>query len=360
MMKKSIPFLMGFILLLGLFTSCDNDDLEGLGKGANGSFSGDKLALTYSGVPMQGKQATFYTSDGKKATIRLAGLLDLSTLFPSAGIPSVAMMVPGVVPGEVETDLKNVPLTLSADGNSYTFEGTDQKNGRELTYKGEVSANKMVLSVQVKMPSTVWSGSWKASNKGVFFLEWDSKETIPVNGMELTISTIAPMAGQIVSQLLANSFQGVSFLDDGNVTITYKKKGMTDWATSPINLAHYYIKNEKLYLQLNFTQIMAAAQTTKATNITTLVKLLSSMVEYMAGGIPLQYEQNSDGTAKLWLATEDAKALLKLLTVDFIQEKIIAILPADIAPYVKPILENLSAILDSTTRLEMGLQLQRN
>ena len=135
---------MGFILLLGLFTSCDNDDLEGLGKGANGSFSGDKLALTYSGVPMQGKQATFYTSDGKKATIRLAGLLDLSTLFPSAGIPSVAMMVPGVVPGEVETDLKNVPLTLSADGNSYTFEGTDQKNGRELTYKGEVSANKCI------------------------------------------------------------------------------------------------------------------------------------------------------------------------------------------------------------------------
>ena len=269
-------------------------------------------------------------------------------------------MVPGVVPGEVETDLKNVPLTLSADGNSYTFEGTDQKNGRELTYKGEVSANKMVLSVQVKMPSTVWSGSWKASNKGAFFLEWDSKATIPVNGMELPISTIAPMAGQIVSQLLANSFQGVSFLDDGNVTITYKKKGMTDWATSPINLAHYYIKNEKLYLQLNFAQIMAAAQTTKATNITTLVKLLSSMVEYMAGGIPLQYEQNSDGTAKLWLATEDAKALLKLLTVDFIQEKIIAILPADIAPYVKPILENLSAILDSTTRLEMGLQLQRN
>ena len=65
-MKKSIPFLMGFILLLGLFTSCDNDDLEGLGKGANGSFSGDKLALTYSGIPMQGKQATFYTSDGKK------------------------------------------------------------------------------------------------------------------------------------------------------------------------------------------------------------------------------------------------------------------------------------------------------
>ena len=333
-MKKSIPFLMGFILLLGLFTSCDNDDLEGLGKGANGSFSGDKLTLTYSGVPMQGKQATFYTS--------------------------VAMMVPGVVPGEVETDLKNVPLTLSADGNSYTFEGTDQKNGRKLTYKGEVSANKMVLSVQVKMPSTVWSGSWKASNKGAFFLEWDSKATIPVNGMELPISTIAPMAGQIVSQLLANSFQGVSFLDDGNVTITYKKKGMTDWATSPINLAHYYIKNEKLYLQLNFTQIMAAAQTTKATNITTLVKLVSSMVEYMAGGIPLQYEQNSDGTAKLWLATEDAKALLKLLTVDFIQEKIIAILPADIAPYVKPILENLSAILDSTTRLEMGLQLQRN
>lgn len=358
-MKNSISFLMGFFLLLGLLASCDSSDLDGLGKGANGSFSGDKLALTYSGAPMLGKQATFYTSDGKKATIRLDGLLDLSTLLPSSGIPSVAMMVPGVIPGEVETELKDVKLSLSADGNSYTFEGNDKNNGRELTYKGEVSADKMTLSIQAKMPEGAWNGTWETSGKGAFFLNWDTKATIPVNGMQIPISSVAPIASQVVSQLLAASFQGISFLDDGNVTITYKRKGGAEWLTSPMNLAHYYIKDEKLYVQLNFTQIMAAAQTTKAADISALVKILTNMVEYMAGGIPLQYEQSTDGTAKLWLATEDAKELLQLLTIDFVQEKIVAVLPADIAPYVKPVLENLSAILESTTRLELGLQLQK-
>lgn len=351
---------MGFVLSLGLFASCDNDDLEGVGKGANGSFSGEKLNLTYSDARMLGKQATFYTSDGKKATIRLTGLLDLSTLLPSSDIPSVAMMVPGVVPGEIETELKGVKLSHGADGNSYLFEGSDEKNGRKLTYKGEVSADKMILNIQAKMPENVWNGTWKASGQGAFFLNLDSKATIPVNGAELPLSAVAPIASQIVSQLLAASLQDISFLDDGNVTLTYRKQGTNEWATFPINMAHYYIKDEKLFLQLNFTQLLAAIQTTKATNIASLVSIFVKMSDYLASGIPLQYEQTSDGTAKLWLATEDTKALLQLLTADFVQEKLVAILPANVLPYVKPVLENLEAILNSTTKFEIGLQLQKS
>ena len=99
--------------------------MPGLGKEANTTFSGEKLALTYGGSAMPGKQIKFHTYDGEKASIEMSGVLDLAALFPSENLPEIGLLAPGVVPGEIITQLENVPLTLGADGSTYSFSGTD-------------------------------------------------------------------------------------------------------------------------------------------------------------------------------------------------------------------------------------------
>ena len=46
----------------------------------------------------------------------------------------------------------------------------------------------------------------------------------------------------------------VTFKADGNIVATYKNKAGVD-VESPINLANYYIKNDKLYVTLNIDMI---------------------------------------------------------------------------------------------------------
>ena len=87
--------------------------------------------------------------------------------------------------------------------------------------------------------------------------------------------------------------------------------------------------------------------------------MLRDLVSYMSEGIPLTYEQAEDGSVKLTLATEDAKALLKLLTVDFISDKIVEALPENAQSIAQPLLEKLPELLDATTTLEISLKLNK-
>ena len=303
---------------MGLLVSCEESDLPGLGKEANTTFSGEKLALTYGGSAMPGKQIKFHTYDGEKASIEMSGVLDLADLFPSENLPEIGLLAPGVVPGEIITQLENVPLTLGADGSTYSFSGTDTSNGRELTYSGQVSADKMTMDIQVKMPDDNLMGSWKLASGQSLSMVWESEGTIDLGG---------------------------------NAPDT--------WQDSPLNMAQYYLKDGKLYAQLNVSEILSTITRTRANSITDIIGMLRDLVSYMSEGIPLTYEQAEDGSVKLTLATEDAKALLKLLTVDFISDKIVEALPENAQSIAQPLLEKLPELLDATTTLEISLKLNK-
>lgn len=355
-MKKNLFLIWSLVGLLGLFASCE-EDLPGVGKGANETFSGDNLTLTYGGNEMLGKQVTFHTYDGEKATLTLNGTLDLSLLFPSESIPEVAGLAPGVVPGEVITTISNVPLTLSEDGSTYTFFGTDTQYGRTLTYSGEASAERMTLTLDVVMPENDLVGTWNFPQTNGLSMKWDSDATINVSGMEIPTSTAAGMVGPVLSPMLAQKVQSFTFGADGNISVTYRKNGTDTWQTSPLNLAMYYVMDGRMYLQLNVTQIIATAQSTRA-DISSLLSLLQGLVDYLSEGIPLTY--SADGNAlTLTLGTEETKAILNLLTIDFVLEKIEGLIPEDYQSIVTPILEKLPEILDSTTTLELSLHLEK-
>ena len=67
----------------------------------------------------------------------------------------------------------------------------------------------------------------------------------------------------------------------------------------------------------------------------------------------MTYSLTADAV-QIGLATDEAKAILSLLTSDFLRDKVIGILPEDISPVVKPILEQMPDVLKETTKLEKG------
>ena len=350
-MIKKVWCLFAALCMLSIFSSCEDEY-----TGFNGSYKGDKLTLNYSGSPMLGKEVSFRTFDGKKATIKMSGVLDLGAVFPDEKLPAVGIGAPGVIPGEPETTLSHVQITSSDEASSsFTFSGTDKANGREFNYSGEVSDKGMTLNItDVKMPQNEFLGTWNLASKGGFSLVWESTAKLNLMGQEMSTAFAATMLSGLLSSKIADLLQSVTFKEDGNIVASFKKKDMTDWQTSPLNSAHYFVKDNKIYVQMNLSQILQ----TRA-GVKDLISLLTDMMRYLTEGVPLSYEVKADGTTRVYLATEDAKKLLDVVTNDFVLEKLIKLIPEDMAPMVKPILEQLPTVLKSTTKLEIGLNIKK-
>ena len=354
MKTKDLCIGAAFLLAMGL-AGCEDSDMPGLGKDANTTYSGDNLTLTYGGSVMEGKQITFHTYDGEKASIEMSGALDLNALFPNENLPEIGLLAPGVVPGEIVTQLQNVPLTVGENG-SYAFSGTDSSNGRELFYKGEVSATGMVMDVQVKMPDDEIAGTWNLADGQSLSLVWDTDGTIDLGNSSISINMLAGLASPILSDLIAGKLQSVSFREDGNVTIHYQKSG-AGWQDSPLNMAQYYLHEGKFFLQLNASPILEIATRTRAAGLTDLVGMLTGLVGYLSEGIPLAYSVGTDGALTLTLQTEDAKAILQLLSLDFVAEKVQTLFPEEYQAIAQSLLQQLPELLESTRQLEISLTL---
>lgn len=334
-MKKNFLYLFTVLCTLSLFTACSDDDEKGDPNGldVNKSYSGETLNLTYGNAPLLGKAVSFETKDGKSATIRMDGALDMSILkellnpSKSTAIPSLA---PGVVPGQLFTNFFNVPIILS--GDKYTFEGTDYSDGVEIKYSGSVQKDKLTMSVDVKMPQNELMGAWNLAAPSLL-INWETSATIKVNGawfhmppeeLELPVSRVLSMAGPIILNMVSESLQSITFGEDGNITASYKKKDNAGWKTSPINLAQYYVKDGKMYLQLNITQILATVQAgrSKAEVFPSWINLLLNLANYLSEGIPLRYNA-ADGKAQLTLEKDVIEKLMALLADDTLSGMII-------------------------------------
>ena len=79
----------------------------------------------------------------------------------------------------------------------------------------------------------------------------------------------------------------------------------------------------------------------------------------LASAASVSIENEMNPYSSLTLGTEETKAILDLLTIDFVLEKIEGLIPEDYQSIVAPILEKLPEILDSTTTLELSLHLQK-
>lgn len=313
-MKKNLLFVFTMLCALSFFTACSDDDnsdseVPVLLKGET-AFSAEKLSLKYGDSPLLGKAITFSTEDGKTGTIKMEGVFDpsiIKDLLPSKNnvVPALA---PGVIPGEVVT-MFNVNLTQ--DGNKYTFEGTDSNNGREMKYAGTVDSTSMTLAVNVTMPKNDLLGTWNlakqdmTTGKSPVILSWISTSpgiTIPgmIDEPWPTKDAAALLGNIFLSPMLTKYLHTVTFQEDGNIVASYSAAGKEDEnSVSPVNLAQYYIKDGKLYLQLNIDMILATIAANKTKTKALDASVILQFASLLSEGIPLNCEIK-DGTAAIY------------------------------------------------------------
>lgn len=375
------------ICMVALLTACDDND-DDAGFEMNGTYSnklsapegGDALILTYSGREFIGKDVAFKMINDNTANITLQGVL----------------------PGETATPLDNVILTTETNGYSFAGNGTGT-NGTTFTYTGKVEKGKMTLALtDVKIPSNQLTSNktWYPVQTGT------TEEKDPVQGNytlrhysfhlvtdNLILAQAAPMLEGMVGNLITWFIHNVTFNPDGNITASYgtmpEDKALadllnavpdrkeSDWISSPINLASYYVKDDsELYIVPNVDMILYQIQQnkTKADNSldpAVLAAVYQQLNKWSTTGIKMTIRKNSEvpynnmgslivykGDIFMFLDKEEIAAFIPLLSL------VKGLLPEDIlngpmGPMIGTILDMLSGSLQQTQTLELGMMLTK-
>lgn len=379
-------FLYAICMGTLLFACDDNDDQDG--SGISGIYSnklsipeGDNtLTLTYSGREFIGKDVTFKQVNGNTANITLHGIL----------------------PGETATVLENIPI--SADGNGYSFSGSSTgNNGTAFSYQGKVETGKMILAltdVKVASNQLTSNAKWHPVQTAV------TTETDPIKGEytcyhyafhlvtdNLILGQAAPQLEAILGNLITWFINEVTFNPDGNITARYatmpEGKAIGDlinippdrkdseWLSSPINLASYYVKDDsELYIIPNIDMILYQIEQNKTKadgglDAAVIAAVYQQLNKWSTTGIRMNIRKNSEapynnmgkliaykGDIFLFLDKEEVAAFLPLLSLvkDLLPEDI---LNGPMGSMIGPLLDMLASSLQQAKTLEMGMMLTK-
>lgn len=394
-MKKNLfYYLFAVICSVTLFTSCsDDDDEKMVNPVPQTTFTGENgLQLTYNGAPMPGKKVTFTpdATNAQKATLRLEGEFDLNGILgkakSAAAREDVSMpTAPGVLPG---SPVVTLPVDLTINGDKCSFAGTSETDYCTFSYKGEVSAGAMELALsEVKLKNAKLAGmTWKLkpydkedpNETDPIYLVWEAEKKVfdfpPIESvlkLALRMELIAAGADHKVSatEMLGTVLQDVTFMEDGNIVATYKDaaNGGTEWTKSPVNLAQYVVENDnQIKVFLNPAAIIAAVNNAgRAVDVQTVIQQTIQMLYPMlVNGVPVAFEQTEDALS-VYLNTELLLPLLKTQVVPLLSdEEVVAMLVelmkkdpdfSEMADLAEPMLKAFPEIIESTTKVEIGL-----
>lgn len=379
-------FLYSICMVVLLAACDDNEDHDG--SGMNGTYSnklsapegGDALALTYSGREFIGKDIAFKMINGNTANITLHGIL----------------------PGETATLLENVALTSATNGYSFAGNGTGA-NGTTFAYQGQVEKGKMTMAltdVKIAANQLTSSKTWYPVQTGIT-MEKDpvlGDYTLRHNAFHLVTDNLilaqaAPMLEGMLGNLITWFINNVTFNPDGNITASYgtmpEGKAIGDlinivldrkeseWISSPINLASYYVKDDsELYIVPNIDMILYQIQQNKTKaddglDMSVIAAVYQQLNKWSTTGIRMTIRKNPEtpynnmgsliaykGDIFLFLDKEEIQAFIPLLSL------VKGLLPEDIlngpmGPMIGTILDMLSGSLQQTQTLELGMMLTK-
>ncbi len=387
-MKKNLfYYLFAVICLVSVFTSCSDDDDDKIVNPVPQTVfnSENGLQLTYNGEPMLGKKVTFTpdATNATKATLRLEGEFDLSGILGNRAVDATPI-APGVFPG---TPVTTLPVELSINGDQCTFSGSSETDYCTYSYEGKVTTGALQLAfTDVKLKDASLAGtSWNMAPTGTMFegdpmapihIKWEADEfpfgggTWDINSAISLIVSMTQIEGKSIPELLSGVLNKVTFLPDGNIQAEYKD-ALTDaeWKTSGLNIAMYTVKDNKIYLFLNPSQIMAVANKNRAVDLNEiLVALMPTLLPMLSNGIPLSYTTNEDGQMKAYLDNTTLLPILKSIAPMFENEEFVTglvdmlkeqagELGALVDAFLKPVLQAMPQIISTTTDIEIGLKL---
>lgn len=337
MMKNKFLFLI--VLGLAFLTSCSDDDKDSP-KDFNGTYSTTStdhvLDLKYSDIVLTGKNVEFNSADGVKATLRLKG----------------------VVPGEEETVISDIELVES--NSIHTFAAENKSDVRTVTLSGSIEKGKLTLGVNVKFVENDLMKKWNLTGVKMTWLPRDYvlMET-PKKMNTGGFATLLSLSGMMLKQYL----QDVTFQEDGNIVATYNAATATDenpepeadWRQSPLNLAHYCVKDGICYVYLNLDMIMNQANMDQVGRSTGVDPTFAVLEKLLTEGIPVHFEIAS-GSVYVYVDEVLVKQLSPLLPM------VGSLIPDDYEIPVlkvpaKALIESLPGALAVTTEMKVGLKL---
>ncbi|WP_287331441.1 DUF4925 domain-containing protein, partial [Parabacteroides sp.] len=244
-----------------------------------GEYSGENLVLSYGEMALTGKTVTFSatgSTDGK-------------------------LLLNNIIPGENETTISNVEVKNSE------FSGTATTTYANVEYAGSVKDKIMTLKLTVVMNDpNGWAKTYRLADyttgqidgavralTGGLYMNWNAPEYNAAGSLSGLIRTIG---GIIFPQLL----QTVTLETDGNITANYYKGAIqfdekmimamlmfnrpaptaeevnaliptNGWLESPKNLAHWFVKDNKLYVKLNITAIISQSMGENADGMSEII-----------------------------------------------------------------------------------------
>lgn len=399
-MKKDFLKTMLFMLCaVFAFSACSDDDDK---KGDDGTIVGgfvaneevaysnvnlnlgtpvegaSELNLQYEGSAVTGKTASFSTSDGKKAEIKLNGIL----------------------PHEVSSVLT---VDLQKGEDLYTFSGNSTSAaGTSFSYEGSATSSSMTLKLtNVKIPANdvttheTWYTVQLDDNRATA-ADGDNLATVPYC-FHLDMKTVDGAQGNMlsylgsyaVSSIFSQLLKSVTFHENGIITAEYNANpslegvGEVAWTQSPeIPLATYFVDNDKMYVTPNIELIMnlVNAAKTKAAEgegdgpteeeiAQAMAVVMQYAQKWSTEGICLKiqapgtgFDQNFmlgtpvqlQGDMELLLANDEVKPILEVLPV--LSSVLLPMLPED----YREMVETFLPIIESATELNVGIVFRKN
>ena len=395
-MKKYLFPLLTVVCMLTFCTACSDDDEKIVSpiQEATSYADANGLALTYNGTPMVGKSVTFVpdATQADKATLVLKGNFDLSSIMTRANLPVVGLSAgPGVLPGTAEL---SIPVTLQIKGDQCTFEGSSETDFCTFNYSGSASKSALQLALtEVKLKNnrladTMWAPApydREGYTQEPIHIVWEAAKGIELfPGYEMPLQSLLTLVirmplieavpGQKVSpnDMLNYVLRKVSFGADGNIGASYvdAAKGGTSVLEAPYGVAQYVVLDDShLKVYLNPTMIAAIAKQNAAATRASLEEVLAGLIPTLSGlltdGVPLEYRLSDQGL-QVYLTTDLLLPLLKAVAPLLQDPTLMAALVeqiksnpdfADMSDLILSALQNLPAVIESTTKIEIGLNL---
>lgn len=403
-----------FIYLLiipALLLSCSKESEPLPDIGTPETYVGKTLNLNYCGELMPAKLVKMTPGSDGNLILEGNGITDLSQLSIE-GLTGYGP-APGILPG---SPVITLGISPGIKGSKYVFEGAGNTDFcSSYSFSGFLEGDSLILNItsvelrDLSFANTIWKPvPLKQSGFTIesmpFYLDW---ELDPAAGIDIDLSGIlkAIFLTPIVptyhntsysslAQLFNSSLQTIAFKENGNIVTRYfsSVEGATQLMTSSGNTIQYVVLNEsylKIYPNptslfglwlvaqsdsegipdISFTPSHVKENNNLKELVLPLVKaILPSVLELCQNGVPLEYKK-TDNSLDIFLNTQTLLNLmqegLKVIMQDpaFI-DKLMSALEIDenfqdILPELEKLLPQINQVLNATTKLEIGLSLQK-
>ena len=380
-------------------------------------YQGEDVHLTMGDAPVAGQIVKFVPGTEPKLIIE-SEPINLSELIAGAAAQSKAdgdimLPTPGLIPGSPSV---TIPLTLTGEADTCSFTGNTQTDYCTFNYTGAVGPNGVTLKISdVKLKNTSLVGtyaiptdyigvdSWgdpTIDDSRLFRIQWDSETKvmgfIPVGTiirMALNMTALPDANGEAkpLPVLYANILKNVTFGEDGSVSAVYCDTDKEGWpeATAPKGIASYVVKEDGTALVfINPTAVIAnvAANASKSRAIdmdAIMATLINDVLPMCQNGVPVSYgpalvatdeyqetfaPSENPNAYSFYLGTDVLLPLLKvaapIIADDDVINMIVEAAKQDptmggMADMLPSILKTLPEIVDTTSKVEIGINLDR-